>query len=282
MAAGCSPDEVPPVTGVSTTSWLEQATTAGDGTLEGEGDLAGTSGPIRLADLAPGWLTGNFARCPECHSLLDQPGKVYPSLTSGFQHGFHLADGTQCADCHLVPTHTQEGIKHPTMDKCFGCHSQEDASGPPGGCSACHPSDFSLKPLSHDDPNWLPAAERRDSVRGQHTNTEVEDRQKQCGLCHGPTFCTDCHKLDMPHPDGWRDEHSTVAKQVGGSACRFCHPERQACAACHHKGYEPGGPPWVELHPSVVHADGAAGCIGCHSSKTCAHCHVTGEYEERE
>jgi hypothetical protein len=289
--AGCSEDESfpsgPPTT-ISTTA-PSDAVPAGDSssadTVSTGGDVPGpssSSGPVVLKDIDPALVTGNFTLCPDCHGLLDQPGSVSPAIVASFQHGFHFEAGAKCADCHAEPTHTEQGIQPPPMEKCFSCHSQSDPAAPPGECDACHPEDFPMVPSSHDAPEWLPVADLRAEIEGKHTRS-MEDAQKECSLCHNvPDFCRGCHGTDMPHPDGWQEEHKVRAKESGMSSCLMCHPGQQECTTCHHKGYQPGGPSWVEMHKSVIAAEGKEPCISCHSVKTCAHCHVTGEYKEYE
>ena len=292
--AGCTDEEAfppgPPSTDVGSSNTATSTATSGSdgGPSTAETSTAGgTSTTVRpapvafrLKDLDPSKLTGNFAQCPDCHALLDQPGSVGPALVPSFAHGFHIEAGAECGDCHVSPTHTEEGIRKPSMTMCFGCHSVSDASAPPGACDACHPADFPLEPSSHLKPEWLPVAEQRDEIQGQHTKPESRETE-DCTICHDePEFCDDCHKVEMPHPENWTEAHQPVAKEVGGAACNFRHPDRQVCAECHHKGYVPGGKPWVEMHYEVANAEGKDKCISCHSVKTCAHCHVTGEYKE--
>ena len=121
--------------------------------------------------------------------------------------------------------------------------------------------------------------ERIDQVTGKHTDGRTPDDLGECSLCHSKQFCDDCHKMDMPHPANWTDGHPKTAREVGGSACVRCHPDRKSCADCHHKGYEDQGP-WVDNHFKAAEEEGVGKCIGCHSTKTCAHCHTTGEYVE--
>ncbi len=279
---GCTPGESLPASSPTTSILASESNSpaAPGSSQSGDPIAAGAAEPFPLNELGSDMLKGNFAICADCHSLLDKSGVEYVALVASFRHRFHLEQGALCADCHAVPTHTKEGIRTPPMEKCFSCHSLEDPSAPPGECAACHPDDFPLTPASHDDPKWLPAADLRESERGLHSFTKLDDRREECGVCHGPTFCQDCHKVEMPHPGGWQENHVTEAKKVGGSACNLCHLERQVCAECHHTGYEQGGPPWIELHPMQALAEGQERCIGCHSTKTCAHCHVTGEYTE--
>lgn len=290
-SAGCTEEETfpsgPPSTQATTSSVEATSTTT---STEGGGGGGGTSDgpapvtpePVRLRDVDPALMTDNFVQCPDCHALLDQPGATSPAIVASFSHGFHFEQGAKCVDCHATPTHTEEGIKPPPMDKCFSCHSQSDPAAPPGDCAACHPADFPLVPSSHDDPEWLPVADLRATVEGKHTRS-VEDAQKECSVCHDvPGFCMGCHKTEMPHPADWQNVHQQEAKEQGLTGCNFCHTGQQECSACHHTGYEPGGTPWVEMHPSVIATEGVQPCISCHSTKTCAHCHVTGEYREYE
>ena len=197
-----------------------------------------------------------------------------------FSHAPHLAKGAKCADCHLEPTHTTDGVRKPTMKKCFGCHSLTDASAPSGKCSTCHPATFPLKPASHNDPLWLPSQAELVSVRATHPKAAAKP-DSECTFCHAPKFCQDCHGVDMPHPANWQANHSDVASKTGGQVCMQCHPNSESCSACHHPGYKPGGTPWIQMHPTVVQNldNGVTSCLVCHSTITCAHCHTTGEYK---
>lgn len=282
----CSDKEVfppgPPTTssaGVSNTASSVATSTSGPGGTSTTMGSAAVQGPIRLKEVDSALLTGNFVRCPDCHSLLDQPGATSPALVASFSHGLHLGKGIKCADCHAQPTHTEQGIRLPPMKNCFTCHSQKDASAPPGECTACHPAGFPLKPSSHSDREWLPVVDLRETVRGKHSTKDAQS-EEDCSICHDTsTFCRGCHKTDMPHPKGWQELHKSEAKKTGETGCSFCHAKRQACAECHHKGYVVGGPPWIELHPKVALEGGKDKCIRCHSVLTCSHCHVTGDYK---
>jgi Cytochrome c7 and related cytochrome c len=232
--------------------------------------------PLSRVDRAK--LTGNFARCPECHSLLDYQARKNPALVSAFSHSNHLQRGAKCDNCHLSPTHTAGEVRKPTMLKCFGCHSQSDASKPPGKCSTCHPANFPLKPVTHNDPMWLPPAAQLVSSRAKHAQTALQSIDA-CKLCHSiEDFCTKCHGVQMPHAADWKKTHPETAFKVGGTVCTRCHFDQQTCMACHHPGYKPGGAPWWKLHPQIVLDKGPETCLTCHSTLTCAHCHTTGEY----
>jgi hypothetical protein len=164
------------------------------------------------------------------------------------------------------------------MEKCYDCHSLEDTRAPSGECELCHPDGFELRPGDHLVDEWLPVRPLVDEVRGEHTSADPSDLGPECRMCHLPSFCSDCHKMDMPHPGEWEQEHAPTARQVGGTSCDMCHPGKEGCMECHHAGYEPGGPSWEEIHYVAALTDGVETCIGCHSTKTCAHCHTTGQY----
>ncbi len=234
---------------------------------------------LLLANVDPILLTGNFARCPECHSVLDRAASENPALTQQFAHSFHLKDGAKCGDCHEVPTHTETKIRKPPMVKCFNCHSQTDASAPPGTCSTCHPSDFPLKPATHSAPDWLPTQAELVSTRATHPKA-AQESPKECEICHAKTFCSDCHGLEMPHPADWQNNHPKQAAAIGGQVCMRCHFNNETCSACHHPGYKPGGPPWWKIHPQASYSEGPDFCLRCHSTLTCAHCHTSGEYKD--
>lgn len=222
-------------------------------------------------------LEGNFKRCPDCHADLDAFLKRTSSLVDGFAHGFHLDSGAQCGECHKVPTHTEEGIRTPTMAQCFGCHSQDDPQAPSGACEVCHPPAFPLEPDSHQDADWLPGAERLSRIQAGHSVGAQEDGE-ECRECHASSFCLDCHGVQMPHPPDWQDVHADKAEEAGGDNCLSCHVERALCNDCHHEGYDQEGPSWRRQHRVVIAAQGVTPCFECHSTKTCAHCHTTGEY----
>lgn len=228
--------------------------------------------------LGPGALSGNFARCPECHSVLDRSARAGGVLVAAFRHDFHLAKGAECADCHFVPTHTQEGIRRPSMANCFRCHSQNDPTAPPGACRTCHPASFPLVPAGHRDADWLPARERLNDVQAKHAQAGKANPQ-ECALCHAAKFCSSCHQVEMPHPAEWIQTHPETARSVGEPVCERCHFRKDSCNACHHQGYVANGTGWRSQHKNVVAATGATACFKCHNSATCAHCHTTGEYK---
>lgn len=223
-------------------------------------------------------LTGNFAQCPDCHSRFDASVGKDGVLLSSFTHQLHFDQGAVCDQCHLVPTHREDSIAKPTMGKCFGCHSQEGGSAPPGACDACHPADFDLEPASHAGSDWLPGGARLDEVKALHS-VEALAQPEECAVCHAASFCVACHKVDMPHPGDWTASHPETARSAGPDACTTCHPDRNLCNSCHHAGFESSAGSWIKQHRNSVASGGATACFDCHNSATCAHCHTTGEYK---
>ncbi len=265
LFAGCRAATDDPVPPSSTTDSGPTATTASTEDTTGD-SLVGVE------------LPGNFAQCPDCHSRFDGSVGRDGVLVERFTHVLHLDSGASCPDCHLVPTHREDGIVKPTMAKCFGCHSQDEADAPPGACDACHPPGFELVPVSHGDADWLPAPERLNAVEALHA-VDGLGGPEECSVCHDDDFCTDCHKVDMPHPGDWTAAHPATARDVGEGACGNCHPARTLCNECHHTGFEAGDVPWTRQHRNVVTQSGVLPCFQCHNSTTCAHCHTTGEYK---
>ena len=141
-----------------------------DGTVSSsEGGSATTVAAIQAANnpygAQAGTLSGNFVRCPECHSELDIFLKTSTAITPNFSHGLHFKAGATCSDCHPSPTHTEAEVRKPDMLACFKCHSQSDKTKPPGECAACQPKSFPLVPKNHADALWIPPRDQIDSVK---------------------------------------------------------------------------------------------------------------------
>ncbi|PKQ16649.1 MAG: hypothetical protein CVT67_04460 [Actinobacteria bacterium HGW-Actinobacteria-7] len=200
-----------------------------------------------------------------------------------------------------------------TMDGCFRCHSRvkKDAKTPPGTCTACHTDDFKLTPPSHDKKSWYTlygdssahskaakeesatiaealklAAEPEGTSADVDENTSVlsvksSSEVNSCYTCHAPSFCADCHKVEIPHSAAFRKDHAQQGFS-DPSVCGRCHARSAEeakgtgfCNACHHPKSAPGTP-WLTEHPAVVKASGAEGCLTCHKEEQCAYCHVNG------
>jgi hypothetical protein len=203
------------------------------------------------------------------------------------------------------------------MTACFRCHTQQkDTKAPTGSCAACHTPEFPLKPASHLAPGFYPAGhaklglaeEKRVLAAGgraflssAETSEQVKEAEKtngasagegigpelpkvqtinECSTCHARSFCTDCHKLPMPHPPTFKKDHGAVGK-ADPTVCVTCHGNATTfCNECHH-GSAMGvtynkGVPWLKDHPNVVKQVGASACFKCHNPTFCSNCHVNG------
>jgi hypothetical protein len=256
------------------------STTGGETTTTAGGET--TTTPEGGESPAP--VSEQFRICTDCHADFNQflSDPNYNVLTNNFSHGLHINKGYACEECHVVPTHQPDQIVVPPMQKCFTCHSQEENAIAPGECGACHPADFPLVPANHSDPNWLPPADPGQvaTVQAVHSDLALED-PTYCSMCHAEQFCNDCHQTPMPHQDDWQAAHPQEVRNEGGGQCNRCHPDQLICNQCHHTGFQPGTP-WTQQHPPLVQQAGAESCFNCHNPLTCAHCHITGEYENIE
>jgi hypothetical protein len=217
---------------------------------------------------------GAFEQCADCHADLDRVFKVGGAPGILYTHEEHFESGvSDCAMCHPANTHEPDLINRPTMTRCFMCHGLTEQAMAPGTCETCHPSDFPDRPASHAvQVAWV-----------QQHGEEATIDAFQCATCHEETYCSSCHGLAMPHPDGWKETaHAESFFEVGTETCTRCHERateitaRTDCDSCHHQEGDPAVP-WRQAHPSVVKDAGAITCFDCHSPVTCAACHVRDE-----
>lgn len=212
----------------------------------------------------------SFLGCTDCHGDLDKKLSkgLVPNLK--YTHERHFATGvSDCAVCHPTPAHEADQINKPTMARCFLCHGVTKKAIAPGACSTCHPPGMPSKPESHLVSDWVTA---------KHAKMANDDRF-QCLTCHQESFCSSCHGLQIPHPEGWAQEAHTVAFFDDPNVCQRCHeraPDQpDFCDTCHHV-QGPEGEPWRQVHPSIVRSRGAFDCFQCHNPATCATCHIEG------
>ncbi|HEX9092587.1 MAG TPA: NapC/NirT family cytochrome c [Coriobacteriia bacterium] len=147
-------------------------------------------------------------------------------------------------------------------------------------CVACHTSLKAL-PTTHKAATWL----KRASIETSAAHPAAfKAGAENCTYCHGDggvsaPFCNNCHKLPMPHPDGFgtKDDggtHAADAKagKLTKAVCANCHTV-SFCNNCHH-GYA-GPAPWLKQHPTVVKAGDPQQCFAkCHKETFCSYCHV--------
>jgi len=295
-------------------------------------------------------------QCTQCHNLENR--EVTPSRGVLIDHEVHSENSVHCTLCHNRVAHNEEGIEfvnvdpesgelnigHPdfmTMTACFRCHGFEEGAEAPGACSACHPSDFELKPESHFAADFYPEGhadmaleeiERVEAARaaGEHgeegaeegaeseegteseeataapegdeessllgvseahaTEAEEGDREWElvaveevnyCSTCHRESFCTDCHGMEMPHPQEFIEEEHPEVVQTMADKCEFCHHQSETffCDSCHHGTaveweFDPAIA-WQTQHASTVVANGTQGCLErCHEVQFCYDCHT--------
>lgn len=108
----------------------------------------------------------------------------------------------------------------------------------------------------------------------------------ECGTCHTPKFCNDCHGTKIPHEPDFRAAHSKSYKPKDAASCAKCHNETHqpkfadtSCNQCHHKQWQPTKGTWNAQHGRVIHAEGPGAvkkCESCHARQWCSQCHTAG------
>jgi len=206
--------------------------------------------------------------CLQCH---DANRKATSGYRIKIDHVEHAKRNGSCVSCHVRTAHPVEsrGRALTFMAECFTCHGTPDQPEASAECNVCHPDDYELIPPTHENKQWAK----------KHGETAVSDFGL-CEMCHTEQFCTDCHGVTMPHPEGWAEGatgHSLVAK-TNRAVCENCHGKRlDMCTMCHHQDYEPSKGPWVKQHFESVEKQGAAYCFqACHSPVFCIKCHAGG------
>lgn len=195
------------------------------------------------------------------------------------------------------------------MAACYRCHttSGESVSGivAPGECEACHTPGFDLKPANHDEPGFYEAfgesgghaelanedyaayTAAREGLDEPHTDAPMEEQLLHlppvaavgyCQTCHNEReFCDGCHGVQMPHPEGFEEDHGEDGK-TRPEVCENCHasqPGADFCNDCHHGEIDPART-WIQQHMDPVRESGAQACFDCHAPTYCAECHVRG------
>ncbi len=213
----------------------------------------------------------SFLDCTNCHGDLDKVFKEGKVPLLEYTHEAHFSKGvSDCSVCHSAETHMPDKINKPTMGRCFTCHGITKVAIARGTCSTCHPPGMPKKPPTHLVSTWLPSGHAEEALANQF----------ECLTCHQQTFCSACHGLTMPHPEGWKDSPHTEAFFQDPATCQQCHPRapdaRDSCDSCHHP-QDPKGTAWRAYHHKVVETLGAYDCFQCHDPATCSTCHVEGK-----
>ena len=183
-----------------------------------------------------------------------------------------------CSDCHHkgAVNGTPWQKQHPVTvaadgaAPCFEkCHQDK------AFCVDCH-TKLNAVPTSHTVADWT---RRTAADKGAAHQLAYKDAQDSCDYCHGEggvkaKFCQDCHKLEMPHASGFKDQHKAdfEAQKYTKDVCSNCHTQ-YFCDSCHHTGAV-AGEAWRTYHPNIVKKDGAQPCFECHEPTFCSYCHV--------
>lgn len=204
--------------------------------------------------------------CLQCHDANRKATSGYRIL---IDHVEHAARNGSCVSCHVRTAHPIEsrGRALTLMAQCYTCHGTPEMPEASAECGVCHPADYELIPATHIAQTWP----------REHGETALSDTGL-CGMCHERQECTDCHGVEMPHPDGWErgaTGHAVVAA-TDRAVCAPCHGETlDMCTMCHHTGYDPSRGTWVKQHFSEVEKRGAAYCMDeCHAPVYCIRCHA--------
>lgn len=204
--------------------------------------------------------------CLRCHDPARTP-------TSGggviIDHEEHAERNSSCVSCHLGTAHPlpDEDQAIFTMGQCFECHGSSQYPTASRQCEACHPNYYELLPASHEPADtW---------TQPRHGKVALDDRE-QCSMCHLANYCTQCHLVDMPHPDDWLTGEAGHKARPADDApiCAQCHEAApDSCSTCHHSEHDPANGPWAENHYHVARAHGTVQCVECHAADFCHGCH---------
>ncbi|MFH1049713.1 MAG: hypothetical protein V1779_02145 [bacterium] len=97
---------------------------------------------------------------------------------------------------------------------CLDCHSRH-----------IHKMELKLRGNPHAG-NWK-------NVHAKFAKKTINGKEKMtCSNCHTKDYCFDCHKLDMPHPEEFLDNHKATVEKKGKKLCENCHSQ-EFCTQCH-------------------------------------------------
>lgn len=209
------------------------------------------------------------SKCTECHARQperDMAGVVghptvwqcrdcHASIVQSFEQRSH-AGHIECRTCHLFHREDERSgrmYKNGNAMFCLLCHESapfKDSSMPPkiswpahlGSlgylsamnqkiCLQCHWNNIhEMKPSADEKPH--PPTWTKDHRAYLAKNFSGRIAAAKCGDCHAASYCRDCHKVDMPHPSSFIEDHAGTVRKLGMKTCRNCH-EPDACGSCH-------------------------------------------------
>ena len=228
--------------------------------------------------------------CFECHTpLADAKARVR------FSHSKHAERGLHCNACHTSEDHAKppagQRDRHTwgVSKACVACHDGQQASDK---CRTCHADTAVITPASHQRADF-PRGHGKDEatlsctychqrrecsnchgLELPHPNgfarshaAEAKAKPQTCGTCHEPNWCTTCHNgLPMPHPASFKAVHGRTDQRL----CAKCH-DKAFCTACH-SSQNPHGSGFVARHTAAAKQNQPA-CGVCHQQRFCDSCH---------
>jgi len=202
-------------------------------------------------------------KCDMCH----QTKKTNFLFCNNCHHGT-ASDWTYNPKIAWEKQHASAVVKNGVAGCLEQCHEKKF-------CLDCHNSKKPL-PTSHKAADWLRKPAAGIGVHAESFNSQPDS----CAICHGEgapnknKFCFGCHKLEVPHPQEFKQFHSKTGK-AQPAVCANCHTYKELCSDCHHEGAV-DGTPWQTVHGGVVNKSGAAVCFEkCHKQDFCVACHTT-------
>ncbi|MEI8080974.1 MAG: hypothetical protein WCI74_03925 [Actinomycetes bacterium] len=198
------------------------------------------------------------ARCLSCHKGIMRDVVVAKGLRIDHQQ---CSKDRTCVSCHSTVAHGASTAwpRVVQMDTCLECHS---ASAVRSACDKCHVTRTQDERLNSGP--W--AVTHGPKWRQTHGMGDL----RTCRACHPDDYCSRCHGISLPHPDGFVDGHPAVALE-NPESCRSCH-QPAFCVGCH--GLEMPHPvEFTPAHPGIVTAGGKAICTKCHAASDCTNCH---------
>ncbi len=211
--------------------------------------LPGVGAPPERLEYVP-------SRCVACHEEA-----LISTVTSGdikMSHAAPLREGWSCAVCHIRAGHPDdEAAKIDLHSRCAECHTTDIASR---DCLLCHVAPDPT--VSSADP----------SHQAGWDATHGAGDLVTCSLCHQPSYCRECHDVDLPHrTSSFIFGHGSEARDP--SACTdLCHSQK-SCDACHQIPM-PHPSEYLPAHKDEAIQFGPEVCSGCHLEIGCIACHV--------
>jgi len=219
-----------------------------------------TSGPAAVATESGTARRVSGLQCLECHNVLSDEATV--AINVAFSHEKHEAQGYHCQQCHDTELHAF--VRATVQGLCLDCH--QEGMRDPSFCLQCHTCQETRRPPDHAEGDWP-------QVHGSRSSSSVPSHGAElaCSSCHDPgSFCTKCHHLPLPHPEGFATSHgkAITTYQAG---CGQCH-EQSYCDSCHgttrpdsHKQT-----PFEHWAPDLL---ASSRCTVCHATEFCTKCH---------